>query len=127
MARVNPNLVIVGGLAAGAYLLYRWLSGTVSRAAAATGAAFEQASSSTADVLETVFPHSIMNTVFAPGASIMLGDGSVIAASAPTGVGAFTDTDGVVKLQFYWQGRTYRTTAAQPDSAMMYYAASTTG
>lgn len=120
--RVNTNLVLAAGLAGGGYLLYRWLSGAASRAATAVSNAQQSAASSVADVLEKVFPHAIGNTVLAPNASIMLSDGTVIPASAPTGVGAFTDVDNVVKLQFYYLGHTYRTDSAQPDSAGMYYA-----
>lgn len=122
MARLNSNLVLLTGLAAGAYLLYRAITGGASRAAAAVSDAAAATSSSAADVLEQLFPHSIGNTVLARGAQIMLSDGTVIPASAPSGVGAFTDNDNVIKLQFFYQGHTYRTDAAQPDSAGMYYA-----
>lgn len=124
MARRNPrldtNLVLLTALvAAGGYVLYR-LFGAGRRAIAATEQAFSDTSSAVADVAERIFPHG--NTTLDPRASIMLGDGSIIPASAPTGVGSFTDTDGLTKIQFYWQGRTYRTTDAQPDGGM-YYAA----
>jgi hypothetical protein len=124
---VNANLVLVAGLAAGAYLLYRFLSGAASRAVTATEKAFSDTSSSVADVAERLIPFSIGNRVLVPGASIVLGDGTEIPASAPKGVGAFTDSDGVVKFQFYYQGRTYRTDAGVPDDTGTYYAAAVSG
>lgn len=122
MARngVNTNLVLVAGIGVGAYLLFRWLSGAADRARKAAAQALEDTSSAAADVAEWLIPHT--NIRFDPSASILLGDNSVIPASAARGVGSFTDTDGVQKIQFYYQGRVYRTTDAQPDGGW-YYAA----
>lgn len=124
---VSLNLVLLAGLGVGGYLLYRALTSAGSKAVAATQQAFSNTSSGVADVLETLFPHAIGNTVLAAGATILLGDGTEIPAASAQGVGAFTDTDNTVKFQFFYQGKMYRTTSGQPDSTNTYYAASTTG
>lgn len=128
MANRN-DVILVGAIAGGLYLLYRALTGLGSRAAGAISDTASSASSATADLLEQLFPHKIGNTVFPPGTTIVLGDGTEVPASSVAGVGAFTDVDNVQKFQFYYAGppglvggHTYRTTSIQPDSTGTYYA-----
>lgn len=116
---INRDLVLVGGVAGGLYLLYRWLAGAGSRAAAAAGQAAEATSSSVADVLEQIFPHA--NSVLAPKATIVMPDGSEIPASAVKGVGSFTQPDGTAAWQFYYAGKVYRTTTYLPDNTGAYW------
>jgi hypothetical protein len=130
---VNLNLVLVAGLAVGGYLLYRALAGVGSRVVAAGGQALTSAQGGVTNLLTELFPAATTTATAAAiasgagGATVILGDGSEIPFSSVSGVGAFTDVDNVLKLQFYYQGKIYRTTSAQPDSTNTYYAASTTG
>jgi hypothetical protein len=132
-SNVNLNLVLVAGLAVGGYLLYRALTGVGSRVVAAGGQALTAAQGGVTNLLTDLFPAAATTATTAAlasgagGATVMLGDGSEIPFSAVKGVGAFTDVDSVMKLQFFYNGKTYRTTSAQPDSTNTYYAASTTG
>jgi hypothetical protein len=121
--RRNPdyvNLAVLAGIGVGAYVLYQWLTGAGRAAATAVPAAFSSASSKLADVLETVFPHG--NSTLLPTATILLSTGQEIPATAPSGVGAFTDIDGTQKFQFYYRGATWRTTSGTPDETNTYYA-----
>ena len=111
------NVVLIGGAA---YVFYKYIL-PILQAPAKIPQIASSASSTVADWAEKLFPHG--NTVLDPNASIMLDDASIIPASAPSGVGSFTDVDNVVKIQFYYNGKTYRTLSAQPDDANMYYAA----
>lgn len=123
------DFLLLGALAGGLYLAYKLVSGLKSvPAAIATGAS--QASSGLADVFESIIPHAIAAPAFSAYgtvSSIMLGDGSEITPDKASGAGLFTDTDGTVKIQFFYGGKIYRTTTAQPDSTGTLYAASTSG
>jgi hypothetical protein len=111
------RLLSVAALGFGAYLVYKVSQGLSKIPSAPSPSAV---SSSIADWFETLFPHG--NTQLAPGATIVLATGVEIPASAPKGVASFTDVDGSTKIQFFYNGRTWRTTAAQPDDTNTYYA-----
>jgi hypothetical protein len=126
--RRNPdylNWAMLAGIAVGAYVLYQWLTSAGKAATTAVPRAFSSASSGLADVLETIFPHG--NSTLLPTATILLANGQEIPATAPSGVGAFTDVDGTQKFQFYFNGATYRTTTGTPDETNTYYAYATSG
>lgn len=130
---VTSTLLLIAGVGVGGYLLYRLVSGLASKAVALPGQALTATQGGVTNLLTSLFPPASTTATVAAqaaaagGATVILGDGSEIPFSSVSGVGAFTDTDGVMKLQFYYQGKIYRTTAAQPDSTNTYYAASTTG
>jgi hypothetical protein len=124
------DVIVIGAVGVGIYLAYKLVTGLKSiPSAVAAGAS--QASSGVADVLESIFPHAIAAPAFSAYgtvSSIMLGDGSEITPDkVSASAGLFTDVDNVVKIQFFYGGKTYRTTTAQPDSTGTLYAASTTG
>lgn len=121
--RHNPSTsewALVAGIGVAAYLLYKFVTGTLSSAASAVSSTASATSSKIADIAETIFPHS--TGMMVPTATILLGTGAEIPVSAVSGVGQFTDTDGVQKLQFYYQGQIWRTTSNTPDDTNTYYA-----
>jgi hypothetical protein len=137
MASRNTNLILLAALGIGAYLVYRFGRGAA-KAIADTASA---TSSKVADIAAALIPYAASTPAFsvppfqAPGMSgpmlspyglvnsIVLGDGSEIAPAQTRAAGIFTDTDNVVKIQFYYGGRTYRTIDAVPDSSGTLYAA----
>lgn len=125
--RRNPDRtqwVLLAGLGVAAYFVYRYLSGALSSAATAVSNTASATSSKIADIAEALLPHSVSTAALAPGATILLGNGQEIPVSAATGVGQFTDADGTLKFQFYYQGAIWRTTSSAPDDTNTYYATS---
>jgi hypothetical protein len=127
--RRNPSLgdvntlLTLAAIGVAGYVIYKvW--GFGKSAVTAVGQTASQASSGVADFLETIFPHSISSTSFAPGSSIIMPDGTEITSDQASGVGAFTATDGTTQIQFYFGGHTYLT-AARPDETNTYYALAT--
>jgi hypothetical protein len=112
------RLLTVAALGFGAYLVYKVSQGL---SKIPSPPSLSTTSSNIADWFEMIFPHG--NTQLAPGATIVLSTGVEIPATAPTGVGSFTEVDGATKIQFFYNGRTWRTTTAQPDDTNTYYAA----
>jgi hypothetical protein len=123
--RRNPDLgewALVAGIGVAAYLLYKYVTGALSTVATAVSTAASATSSKIADVAEILLPHTIGAMV--PTATILLGTGAEIPVSAVSGVGQFTDLDGVTKFQFYYAGQIWRTTGSTPDETNTYYATS---
>jgi hypothetical protein len=112
------KLMTVGVLGLAAYLVYKVSQGFAK--VPTPGEALTSAQSGVTSLLETFFPQG--NAQLDPNATIVLSTGEEIPASTPKGVGQFTDTDNTQKFQFFYAGRTWRTTSAQPDDTRTYYA-----
>ena len=119
------DILLLTGVGVAAYALYKTLhAGAAVVSAVSTG--FSNASSTTADWLEAIFPHGPSSFAWPSGSTIILGDGTEITPNLTSGAGQFTALDGSQQVQFYFGGKVYRTTSAVPDETNTFYAATPT-
>lgn len=115
-SQIPSTLINLALIAGAAYVVWKYV---LPRVSALPGQALTAAQSATTDFFQSVLPTpAALQPV--TGSGIMLPDSSVIPLSAAKGLAYFTDTDNVIKAQFFYNGQTYRTLGAADSSGMMY-------